>query len=90
MTSFRSIASKAQTGKQYAEMDAMKRLEELSAMKREEIELDTNLQSIVDGMKALGIYIEQDMNGKSDLDKLIEDEMKKVLRDFSKTIFGGV
>ena len=71
-------------------MDAMKRLEELSAMKREEIELDTNLQSIVDGMKALGIYIEQDMNGKSDLDKLIEDEMKKVLRDFSKTIFGGV
>ena len=90
MTSFRSIASKAQTGKQYAEIDAMKRLEELSAMKREEIELDTNLQSIVDGMKALGIYIEQDMNGKSDLDKLIEDEMKKVLRDFSSTIFGGV
>ena len=38
MTSFRSIASKAQTGKQYAEIDAMKRLEELSAMKREEIE----------------------------------------------------
>ena len=90
MTSFRSIASKAQTSKQYAEIDAMKRLEELSAMKREEIELDTNLQSIVDGMKALGIYIEQDMNGKSDLDKLIEDEMKKILRDFSSTIFGGV
>ena len=72
-----------------AENKAMKRFDELAAMKREEIELDSNLQSIIDGMKALGIYIEKDMNGKSDLDKLLEDEQRKILNDFGKEVVGN-
>ncbi len=90
MANFRSISMKIHSRKGDAEIKAMQRLDELASMKREEIELDANLQSIVDGMKALGIYIEQDINGKSDLDKLIEDEQRKILNDFSSEIVGGV
>jgi hypothetical protein len=40
-------------------------------------------------MKALGIYIEKDMNGKSDLDKLLEEEQRKILNDFGKEVVGN-
>ena len=89
MVSFKSISKKIKANKGDAEHKAIKRFDELAAMKREEIELDTNLQSIIDGMKALGIYIEQDMNGKSDLDKLIEDEQRKILNDFGRETLGN-
>ena len=89
MVSFKSISVKMKENKGNAENKAMKRFDELAAMKREEIELDSNLQSIIDGMKALGIYIEKDMNGKSDLDKLLEDEQRKILNDFGKEVVGN-
>ena len=89
MVSFESISNKVKSNKEVALPKAMKRLDELASMKREEIELDANLKSIIDGMKALGIYIEKDMNGKSDLDKLLEDEQRKILNDFNIEAVGN-
>tara|TARA_R110000744_G_scaffold375_3_gene1437 strand:- start:46606 stop:46875 length:270 start_codon:yes stop_codon:yes gene_type:complete len=83
MASFQSISLRLTNNEELASRKAIKRLEELSSMQKKEVELDAHFQSIVDGMKQLGIYIEADTNGKSDLDKLFEDEQKKILADFA-------
>ena len=57
MVSFKSISSKIKENKEGASIKAINRFQQLSAMKKEETKLDAHLQSIVDGMKLLWVFL---------------------------------